>query len=168
MSNDPTSGTLLAIDCVGRKLNWAARSARQVLDRHLAARGTTFSGYITLSALRWKGPLIQRGLARVLGVEGPTLTRQLDRLEAEGLIARIPAGDDRRAVRVELTRAGAIRLEDLREPLAAAAREVSARLDLNDLRQLDRILDLIVDRGGPGPPPPAGPGESQDGVSVTE
>lgn len=150
MSNDPTPEAQLAIDCVGRKLNWAARSARQVLDRHLAARGTTFSGYTALNALRWKGPMIQRGLARVLGVEGPTLTRQLDRLEADGLIARGPAGDDRRAVRVELTEAGAARLEELREPLADAAREVSSRLDEEDLRQLDRILDLIVDRGGGG------------------
>ncbi|HEX4216609.1 MAG TPA: MarR family transcriptional regulator [Candidatus Dormibacteraeota bacterium] len=160
MSDDPTPATLLAVDCVGRKLNWAARSARQVLDRHLAARGTTFSGYITLSALRWKGPLIQRRLARVLGVEGPTLTRQLDRLEAEGLIARTPAGDDRRAVRVELTEAGAVRLEELREPLADAAREVSTGLTVDDLRQLDRILDLIVDRGGSGRPGQAEPGES--------
>lgn len=150
MSNDPTPETLLAIDCVGRKLNWAARSARQVLDRHLAAHGSTFSGYVTLSALRWRGPVIQRGLARVLGVEGPTLTRQLDRLEAEGLIARGPAGDDRRAVRVELTAAGAARLEELGKPLADAAREVSSRLDAEDLRQLDRILDLIVDRGERG------------------
>lgn len=43
------------------------------------------------------GPLTQRDLASFLGVEGPTLVRLLDGLEAKDLIARRVCPDDRRA-----------------------------------------------------------------------
>jgi MarR family transcriptional regulator for hemolysin len=41
-----------------------------------------------------------------VGIEGPTLTRHLDGMERAGLVRRQRAALDRRAVQVELTRAG--------------------------------------------------------------
>ena len=40
--------------------------------------------------------LVQRELARKLGIEGPTLVRLLDQLEGQELIRRISAPDDKR------------------------------------------------------------------------
>ncbi|MCC7041445.1 MAG: MarR family transcriptional regulator [Burkholderiales bacterium] len=67
-----------------------------------------------LTGVQW-GPLlmIDHGLghtaaeiARVAGVDTGAVTRMLDRLEGKGLIRRIPSPDDRRVVRLTLTRAG--------------------------------------------------------------
>jgi DNA-binding MarR family transcriptional regulator len=57
--------------------------------RRLAAAGSTFASYLTLGMLAAYGPVIQRRLAAMLGIEAATLTRQLERLERDGLVARV-------------------------------------------------------------------------------
>jgi MarR family transcriptional regulator for hemolysin len=91
---------------LGRRLNFAAKAARGHLEQHLAAAGSSFAVWTALFALKARGPLIQRELAEMLNVEGPTLTRHLARMEAEGLIERHRTSTDRRAATVHLTEAG--------------------------------------------------------------
>jgi|GEM_PF-1260767 len=136
--------TALAVDCVGRRLNIAARAARQVLDAHLARVGMTSASFIVLTVLRHHGPAIQRQLATWLGIEGPTLTRQLEKLERDGLIARQSVATDRRASLVELTVAGRERLEQLDVVAGEAALEVTARLTLAQLEQLNTLLEQLA------------------------
>jgi MarR family transcriptional regulator, transcriptional regulator for hemolysin len=100
---------------LGRRLNFAAKSARSYLEQHLSDAGSSFAVWTALFALKAQGPLIQRELAEVLGVEGPTLTRHLARMEAEGLIERRRTSADRRAAIVHLTDAG----EAMHERLSA-------------------------------------------------
>lgn len=149
----------LAVDCVGRRLNMAARAARQVLDAHLARVGMTSSGFIVLMALRHHSPLIQRKLAEWLGIEGPTLTRQLEKLEREGLISRQQVASDRRASLVELTPAGKERLSQLDVIAGEAALEATGRLTTAQLHQLNDLLDQIAEPrpwGAPSTPPASG------------
>jgi MarR family transcriptional regulator for hemolysin len=108
---------------LGRQLNFAAKSARSYLEQHLAAAGSGFAVWTALFALKANGPLIQRELAGLLNVEGPTLTRHLARMEAEGLVERRRTSADRRAAIVHLTEAG----EATHERLAGI---VSARGDI--------------------------------------
>jgi MarR family transcriptional regulator for hemolysin len=91
---------------LGRQLNFAAKAARSYLEQQLSAAGSSFAVWTALFALKTKGPLIQRELAEMLNVEGPTLTRHLARMEAEGLIERRRTDADRRAAIVHLTEAG--------------------------------------------------------------
>jgi MarR family transcriptional regulator for hemolysin len=91
---------------LGRQLNFAAKAARSYLEQHLAAAGSSFAVWTALFALKARGPLIQRELAEMLNVEGPTLTRHLARMEAEGLIERRRTSADRRAAIVHLTDKG--------------------------------------------------------------
>jgi len=72
----------------------------------LAAEGGSLPVWLILSSLRDARPDSQQELARAMGIEGPTLTRHLDQLEAAGLVRRTPDPDDRRAVQVEPTAAG--------------------------------------------------------------
>jgi MarR family transcriptional regulator for hemolysin len=69
------------------------------------------SAWSLAQAIRWKhsgsaGPVVRWVLAASLGIEGPTLTRHLDRLEERGLIRRNHDGADRRYALVDLTPAG--------------------------------------------------------------
>ena len=88
---------------LGGRLNFAAKAMRGYVDHHLSAAGSSFAVWTALFALNAKGPLIQRELAELLNVEGPTLTRHLARMEAQGLVERRRMSADRRAAVVRLT-----------------------------------------------------------------
>jgi MarR family transcriptional regulator for hemolysin len=117
-----------------------------VLEAHLARAGMTYAGYVALSALHRQPPVMQRQLAQWLDVEGPTLTRQLERLERQGLVARQRVASDRRVTLVELTPAGRETFERLQGLVAGAAEEVAAGLTTEQLQQLADLLDRIIDR----------------------
>jgi MarR family transcriptional regulator, transcriptional regulator for hemolysin len=84
--------------------------------------------------------MIQRDLAAALGIEGPTLTRHLDRLEELGLIQRHRDGADRRYALVGLTPAGQERCHEL----DAIARDANDQLlaGFSD-KELDRLTDML-------------------------
>ena len=58
--------------------------------------------------------LVQRELAEALAVEGPTLTRLLDRMEADGLVRRTPSATDRREKCIVLVAAARPLLKKMR------------------------------------------------------
>jgi MarR family transcriptional regulator, transcriptional regulator for hemolysin len=93
----PPLGLLLATTskAVGRAFNDA-----------LGANGGSIPIWLILNALKSEPRRTQLDLARAVGIEGPTLTRHLDGLEQAGLVRRQRGTLDRRAVQVELTRAG--------------------------------------------------------------
>ena len=74
----------------------------------------------------------------------PTMTRILDTMERNGLLARAPAPDDGRGRIVRLTRAG----RELRVPLTAAAKRTVKRLEHGisdaDLETTRRTLNRIA------------------------
>ncbi len=68
--------------------------------------GLTVAQAATLEALRGSEPVRLGPLARRLGITPSTLTRNLARLEDDGLLARDADPEDGRAARVRLTPAG--------------------------------------------------------------
>jgi DNA-binding MarR family transcriptional regulator len=68
--------------------------------------GLTVAQAAALEALRLEGPQRPGALCRRLGVDASTLTRNVDRLEAAGLVERVADADDGRAVTVQLTADG--------------------------------------------------------------
>jgi DNA-binding MarR family transcriptional regulator len=144
---EATPETWPHLDCVGRRLTLAARLARQVFDRRLAALGSTFASYVTLGTLAANGPVIQRRLAGMLGVEPATLSRQLERLERDGLVAREPATGDHRAMLVRLTDQGHSLLQRLDGEMADADAELCAPLTAEQAEQLGGLLDRLTAEG---------------------
>ena len=109
-------------DLVGRRIGLASRAVRGLLDDVLARYEITFATWLMLSAAS-RGSLIQRDLACALGVEGPTVVRKLDALEAAGLLERGADPDDRRDTRVRLTEAGRNAYEQLRAEVGQVDRD---------------------------------------------
>jgi DNA-binding MarR family transcriptional regulator len=106
--------------------------------------GLTVAQSATLDALRAEGPLRPSALGRRLGITASTLTRNLDRLDAAGLVTRETDPLDARASRVVLTADGyeAAAQVDRREE--AFARSVLQRLPSE--RQpaaIDGLFDLL-------------------------
>ncbi|MEV0398744.1 MarR family transcriptional regulator [Actinoallomurus sp. NPDC050550] len=129
---------------LGRQLNFAAKAARGYMEQHLAASGSSFAVWTALFALKAKGPLIQRELADMLGVEGPTLTRHLARMEAEGLIVRRRTSSDRRAAIVDMTDAGRQTFERLSAVVSTSGEHVLDGFSPEEIEQFAGYLSRVI------------------------
>lgn len=109
---------------IGRRLSMAAKAARAVAERDMARNGTTLSAAIIVRAVAREPGLSQRELADRMHIQGPTVLRHLDRLEAEGLVTRTRDERDRRIQRIHLTPEG----QQARDRLSVVADAASASL----------------------------------------
>ncbi|MGO8874152.1 MAG: MarR family winged helix-turn-helix transcriptional regulator [Acidimicrobiales bacterium] len=96
----------------------------------------------------------QGALAKSLLVSTGTMTNQLDKLEASGLVARLPDPADRRGKLVEMTPKGRERLDNYINVQAARERELLGRLSRGEKRQLNDLMRKLLASLGEKP---AGP-----------
>lgn len=132
-----------------REIALISRRWRTRLDERLRHTGLTQARWHALLELA-KTPdgLTQKELAERVGVEGPTLVRQLDDLQRQGLIERAPVEGDRRANNVRLTALAGPLIEELtaiadevRNELLQDAGDDELVLVLNVLRRVSARLD---------------------------
>ncbi len=136
----------------GLWLGMVARLWRAEIDRRLAAFGLTESRWLTLLHLsRLSTPVTQRELAESVGVQGPTLVRTLDWLEAEGLIERRTASADRRTKSVHLGAAAAPVLEQIEAVTAAVRAEIFSGVAAEDVATCVRVFEQLAARLGGAP-----------------
>lgn len=90
-------------------------------------------------------------LAEALDVVLSSASRLCDRLEATGLLRRVPDPRDRREVRLLLTPAAHRLLEDLRERRRAALAEVLERMTATGRQELVRALEAFDTAAGTAP-----------------
>ena len=132
------------------------------LARHLdLARREAFAAhdlepweFDVLAALRREGApytLSPGRLLQVTLVTSGTMTNRIDRLEAKGLVARVPDPHDGRGVQVVLTADGRVRVDDALTDLLAHERAILAALSEPDrdlLADLLRRLTIPFDSAG--------------------
>lgn len=80
-----------------------ARAWRAEFDRRFRPLGLSDTSWVVIWVLSEHGPMVQRKLADIMGVEGPTLVRLLDRMENDGWVQRQASATDRRFKLVVLT-----------------------------------------------------------------
>lgn len=132
--------------CNGSSLGLMFRQVRDAMwdsmERELQAGGhdLTFSQYITLKTLG-SGRAGVTELARAAQLHPGAMTRVLDKLEAQGLVARVTDPQDRRALHVDLTDAG----RELWSVVSDYGRRVHARAmhGLDDEEQA-RLMNLLA------------------------
>ena len=91
-----------------------ARQMRIVTDRMARKNGTTRAQFIILARLERQPGMSQNELAAIAEVAPITVTRLIDRLEAQGLVERCTDPEDRRIWRLRLTRAAVPVLRDIK------------------------------------------------------
>lgn len=131
---------------LGRLLAMAGKVSRAHFDRSLASVGSSLNTYLVLRMALMCPEVSQRQLAAALGIEGPTLTHHLDRLEADGLIARVRKPDDRRVSYVELTAAGRAHLERVESFAEVQDKEFRSMFTPEEEAMLTALLTRIRDR----------------------
>jgi MarR family transcriptional regulator, transcriptional regulator for hemolysin len=98
---------------IGRLIARLARIWRRESDQALSDHGLSYATAIPLLVLSRQGENVRQGvLADELGIEGPSLVRLIDLLQAEGLVERREDPTDRRAKTLHLTRAGETKVEE--------------------------------------------------------
>jgi MarR family transcriptional regulator, transcriptional regulator for hemolysin len=122
-----------------------AKAVGMAFNAALAAEGGSTSTWLILSELKHGRWTAQLGLARSLGIESPTLTRQLENLEKSGLVVRRRSESDRRATQVELTRAGEEAHERMLSAVIAFNRRLRAGMNADELERLEDLLDRLAE-----------------------
>jgi len=122
-----------------------SRGWRAELDRRLAGLGLSQARWLVLLHLaRFDEPPTQRELAQSVGVEGPTLARLLDSLEAQGLVERQAVVEDRRAKKLMLCPPARPLIEQI-ETIANALRvELFMGVDEEELSTAMRVHSRIL------------------------
>jgi len=140
---------------VNRALNKMSKLYRAVKARKLAALGLHPGQDVLLWLLaQEREGLTVSELAARLGVEPPTATRSLARLERGGWFRREPVATDRRQVRIMVTDAGRELVPDIERAWAELAEEAMGDLS-EDLRwktitALERANDRLRGLVGDG------------------
>lgn len=106
-SSNPEIRLTIALVLAGRR--W-----RSVLDEKFRPLNQSAARMEALAAIINSPPLsAQVDIAKRLRIEGPTLTRMLDSLEADGLVQRLPDPADRRTKQLKVTPAGEAALKQM-------------------------------------------------------
>jgi MarR family transcriptional regulator, transcriptional regulator for hemolysin len=104
---------------IGLELARTAKLLSRAFDDCLVAVGGSLPTWLVLVSLKNQHHNAQRELAEAVGIEGPTLTHHLNRMETAGLVTRTRDPQNRRVHRVELTEAGEAAFEHLLETVVA-------------------------------------------------
>ena len=143
----------------------AARAHRRRAAEALAPLGLHPGQDLLLSILRKRGRATQSQLARILGVEPPTVAKMVGRLEAAGFAERTADPGDARVRVVALTAQGvaaAERVERMWEELGA---HTAGDLTAQEQDELTRLLARVAaSLGGEG----AAAGADADGRGPVE
>jgi MarR family transcriptional regulator, transcriptional regulator for hemolysin len=140
---------------IGLLLTRTAKAVSRAFDQALTEAGGSLPTWLVLVSLQGQAHSAQREVADAVGIEGPTLTHHLNRMEAAGLVTRRRDPDNRRAHRVELTEDGEAAFRRLAQTVAAFDARLRAGIadrELTALRaQLDRLRTNVAALHRPAP-----------------
>ena len=128
---------------IGLQLMRTAKLVSRAFEEALAEAGGTLPTWLILVSLKSQQHGAQRDIAAAVGVEGPTLTHHLNRLERAGLVQRSRDPDNRRVHRVLLTEAGEAAFGSMLGAAQAFDRRLRDALTQRQLADLEQALGVL-------------------------
>jgi MarR family transcriptional regulator, transcriptional regulator for hemolysin len=127
----------------------AGRLWRKLARETLARRGVAEAGAAPLLWIgRLGGKVRQNVLADYCGMEGASLVRILDELQAQGLVVRVPDATDRRANLLDLTAAGEVKRTEIEADLAAFRLQTFEGIGAEDIEAAIKLFNVIKAAAG--------------------
>jgi len=102
-------------------INHVSRLLMREFEARLRPLGFGMAYLPVADALETHGPLPQKALVEMIGVEQPTMAALLARMERDGVVVRTPHPSDRRSSRFALSPAAGERLPEARRALSEIA-----------------------------------------------
>jgi MarR family transcriptional regulator for hemolysin len=130
---------------IGLQLVRTAKVVSRAFDEALGEVAGTLPVWLILVSLKSQQSGTQRDIAAAVGVEGPTLTHHLNRLERDGLVRRSRDPDNRRVHRVALTEAGEAAFGSMLGTVRAFDHRLRSALTERQLTELQRALGTLRD-----------------------
>ena len=131
------------MDPIGLHLARVAKLASRAFDDALAEVGGSLPMWLILVSLKSQRHGAQRELAEAVGIEGPTLTHHLNRMETAGLVTRTRDAENRRIHRVDLTKEGEAMFQRLLATVVAFDKRLRAGFSKNDIAALNGFLERL-------------------------
>lgn len=143
VSQDPSDRSDLQYEVVF-KLALVSRRFRARFAERVKSSSQTEARWSALYQLaREPRGLIQSELAERMGIQGPTLVRLLDALEAHGLVRRLSTPEDRRAKRVMIQPAGERMVGEVDTIAAQLRDDAFAGVTTEELLVTLRVLEKL-------------------------
>jgi DNA-binding MarR family transcriptional regulator len=140
--NDARRGVLPSL--LGYQLRRAQIAVFQNFARAMADFEITPGRFGVLEVIAANGGLSQSELGALLGIDRSTVVAVIDRLEADGLVRRLKAPNDRRSHALRLSEQGAVTLALLEKRVAAHERDIAAVLSAAERKTLLTLLARVA------------------------
>ncbi len=128
----------------GYLINRAGRLLGRVADSRLKPLGVA-AGQVPILALLNNGPaMTQTALARLVGIEQPTMAATLSRMERDGLIERRADAADGRSSLIHLTPLAVAKIPDVMAVLTQGREEMQAGFDDAERQLLNDLLLRVI------------------------
>jgi DNA-binding MarR family transcriptional regulator len=146
----PQKTTPVRLPCACANLRRAVRVVTQFYDSVISPSGISTTQFTLLQALNQVPEMSQKQLAGLLEIDSTTLTRTLAPLRHKGWL-RSEAGNDRRELRLSLTRAGKRQYDKTLPYWLIAQKGIEQALGKRSLSQLVDTTVLVASVAlGPG------------------
>ncbi len=146
------TGTAARRGVLPNLLGYQLRRAQIAVFQNFARAMTDFDitpgRFGVLEVIAANAGLSQSELGAILGIDRSTVVAVIDRLEADGLVRRMKAPNDRRSHALQLSEKGAVTLAILEQRVAAHERDIAAGLSAAERKTLLKLLSRIA--GGSG------------------
>ena len=141
MSTEPSAKP---VGCTNFKLRRLMRRVAQHYDGAMSRAGLKSTQYSLLSNVIRLGPVKPGELARELGMDASTMTRNLQPLLEAGWVAMLP-GTDGRSRLIEITESGRAKRQEAQRHWKRAQQELNALLGTERVLQLHALIDESLD-----------------------
>jgi len=128
---------------LGNALVRLFRLVNRVHNRALADHGVSAEQAHILSVLWLIGPMTMGALQRHVALSSGTLTGAIDRMEAQGMVRRVPSPDDRRAFVLEPKTTGRAR-QRIEDALDETEVRIWGGLTAAERKELVRLMNKSI------------------------
>jgi len=135
------------VESIVQRIEVLAKRLKRLQVETLAEHGLKHEEWSVIAILRKAGEPYRVSAGQVAqhaDISSGAMTNRLDRLEANGLVRRVPDPNDRRGVLVELTAKGLEAWESTVHVQGGKERLVTAALDDEGREQLHRLLRRLT------------------------
>jgi MarR family transcriptional regulator, transcriptional regulator for hemolysin len=138
------------LEPIGLQVTRTAKLLGRAFDDALAEAGGSLPVWLVLVSLKAQRHEMQRQIAEAVGIEGPTLTHHLNRMETAGLVTRRRDPDNRRIHQVELTEEGEALFYRLLGTVTDFDRRIRAGFADHETAVLSELLSRLRDNASQG------------------
>jgi MarR family transcriptional regulator for hemolysin len=128
---------------IGLQVTRTAKVVARAFDEALGEVGGSLPEWLVLVSLKAQRHGMQRDLAEAVGIEGPTLTHHLNRMEAAGLVRRSRDPNNRRVHLVELTDDGEAAFGRYLQSVVAFDRRLRTGVTAQEVVALGELLERL-------------------------